>query len=373
MDVAERKVPTLIDRTTEGSKHKLTLDMTGCEDAAKQYLEDIGVQYSSDGSRHTAYFTLDSDNATDQSLLDRIINDSGVGKKIAGYGIVRALAFPLEFHEEVDEAEYGKVAAATTVQIGGKKKKEMGLWVWEYAIPVMIAIMIGVGYAGLATHQRNMDLYTPVTLDQLRGGWYDHYHSSAGLDAYLNPATNNFTLSFPVDSIISEAKKLTLVKAETDTILIVGDPQYSDGTWYPDEKQFVNMGENQVEYTDPDSVGIEKYAGNIVDPLIIEYNLVDKVRDRFEIGRDKIDVMLTGTILVEEGEYFMPAKKGKIKLLPGKELQKLYLNIAAEVTILGNMRFYQWINENDPKRSRKTTEIVGEFDLAFIRVGGKYM
>ena len=373
MDVNERKVPTLIDRKTEGTKHKLTLDITGCEGAAKAYLEEMGLHYTIDDKRHAATFSLDSRNKAEESILNQLITDSAVGKKIAGYSILRALAFPLEFHEEVNEADYVKAAEATKVKIGEKKKKETGLWVWEYIVPVLIAIIVGVGYAGLATHQRNMDLYTPVTLDQLMGRWYAQYHNISGLDAYLNPPTNKFNLSFPVDSIISEAKELTLVKSEKDTILIVGSADNTDGIWYPEEKQFISKGETPVEFVSPDSVGIEDYAQNIIDPATFEYDQIDKYRDRFESGRDKIDVMLTGPITIEEGEYYMPVKKGKIKLLPGNELQKLFLNIAQDVTVMGQMRFYQWINEEDPNRSRKTTQIVGEFDLAFIEVGGKYM
>ena len=375
MEVTERNVPTLIDRKTERTRHKLVMDVTECEDAAKAYLDDVGVNYTIDESQHTAIFTLDTENETEKATLDQIINDSGIGKKISGYGIVRALAFPLEFHEEVDEADYGKVAEATTVQIGGKKKKNTALWVWEYIIPVLLAIIVGIGYAGLATHQRNMDTYYPVMFDQLRGEWYQEYDNTSGLEGWLNPATDKFTLSFPVDSIIAETKKYALIAFEIDTILVVGSVVNAEGIWYPEERQFVGKDKSLVTFLHPDSVGVERYAENIVDPKTIEYNLVDRIRNRFEEGRDKRDVQLSGTIAVDSttGEFFMPVKRGKIKLLPANELQKLFLSVTKEATVMGKMRFYQWINEEDPKRSRKETQIVGEFDLEVVRIWGKYM
>ena len=375
MDVTERKVPTLINRKTEGTRHKLTLDMTGCEDKAKKYLEDMGIQYAIDENRPMATFTLDAENESGKAILNQLITDTGIGKKIAGYGIIRALAFPLEFHEEVEETDYGKVASATTVQIGAKKKKELGLWVWEYIVPVLLAIIVGVGYTGLATHQRNMDLYTPITLDQLKGEWFQEYHRISGMDAWLNPATNKFTLSFPVDSIISEAKKLTLVKFENDTILIVGNPDNADGIWYPEERQFVGNGEQIVEFLHPDSIGLEEFTENSIDPMTIEYNRIDDIRNRFEEGRDKKSAQLTGTVVFDstKGDFYMPVRRGKIKLLVANELQKLYLNVSKEATIMGKMRFYQWVNENDANRSRRDTQIVGEFDIEVLKIWNRYM
>jgi hypothetical protein len=375
MDVTERKVPTLINRKTEGTRHKLTLDMTGCEDKAKKYLEDMGIQYAIDENRPMATFTLDAENESGKAILNQLITDTGIGKKIAGYGIIRALAFPLEFHEEVEETDYGKVASATTVQIGAKKKKELGLWVWEYIVPVLLAIIVGVGYTGFATHQRNMDLYTPITLDQLKGKWFQEYHRISGMDAWLNPATNKFTLSFPVDSIISEAKKLTLVKFENDTILIVGSPDNADGIWYPEERQFVGNGEQIVEFLHPDSIGLEEFTENSIDPMTIEYNRIDDIRNRFEEGRDKKSAQLTGTVVFDstKGDFYMPVRRGKIKLLVANELQKLYLNVSKEATIMGKMRFYQWVNENDANRSRRDTQIVGEFDIEVLKIWNRYM
>lgn len=375
MEVTERTVPTLIDRKTDHTRHKLTLDVTGCENEARAYLEDVGIDFSIDENRHTALFTLDSENEAEKAKLDRLITDAGVGKRISGYGIVRALAFPLEFHEEVEIADYGKVAEATTVHIEGKKKKEKGLLIWEYIIPVLLAIIVGIGYAGLATHQKNMNTYQYVdTFDKLMGEWYKDYTKTSGLKGWLNPATNKFTISFPVDSIISETKKYALVGYETDTILVVGSVVNTEGTWYPDEKQFVGKEKNLVTFLHPDSVGVDRFAENIVEPMTIEYNLVDRIRDRFEENMNKKDVQLSGTIAVDSttGDFIMPVKKGKIKLLAANELQKLYLSVAKEATIMGKMRFYQWQHE-DPKRSRKETHIVGEFDIEAVKIWGNYM
>ena len=372
MEVTERKVPTLIDRKTDKTNHRLTVDIAGCEDAAKEYLESLGVDFKIDDAQHRATFSLNTETDQGKTVLDTLITDTGVGKKIAGYGIVRALAFPLEFHEEVEEADYGKVAAATTVQIGGKKKRDTGLWVWEYIIPVLLAILVGVGYAGLATHQRNMDTYIPVTIDQLRGDWYQEYSNLAGFDAWLHPVTNKFYLSFPVDSIISQTKKYTLVAYEPDTILVVGDTD-AGGIWYPEVKQFVASTEKPVTFVNPDSAGVDKFAENVVDPMTIEYNKVDRIRQYFEDGPDKKDAQLTGPIVLEGNDFFLPVKSGKIKIITQNELQKLYLHISQEATIMGHMRFYQWIKEDDPNRSRKETEIVGEFDLNVAYVLGKFL
>ncbi|UCE17693.1 MAG: hypothetical protein JSV84_12520 [Gemmatimonadota bacterium] len=373
MDVNDRKVPTLIERKTDKTNHKLTLDVAGCEDAAKEYLDGLGITYKLDDAQLKATFSLDTENDAENSALDTLITDAGVGKKIAGYGIVRALAFPLEFHEEVEETDYGKVAAATTVLIGDKKKRDKGLWLWEYIIPVLLALIVGVGYAGLATHQRNMDTYVPVTIDQLKGEWYQEYSSISGFDAWLHPATNKFFLSFPLDSIITETKKYTLVASAPDTILIVGNITNTGGIWYPDEKQFVGSGEEPVTFLNPDSAGVEDYAANIVDPMTLEYNKVDRFRNYFEEGQEKKDAQLTGRIVIEENDFFLPVKSGKIKIITQNELQKLFLPIAQEATLMGHMRFYQWINENDPNRSRKETQIIGEFDLNVAKILGKYM
>ena len=373
MEVTERKVPTLIDRKTERTSHKLTVDIAGCEDAAKAYLEGLGIAYKIDDAQHRATFSLDTENDAEKTVLDRLITDAGIGKRIAGYGIVRALAFPLEFHDEVEETDYGKVASATTVQIGAKKKRDTGLWLWEYIIPVLLALIVGIGYAGLATHQRNMDTYIPVSLEQLKGEWYQEYSALTGLDAWLHPATNKFFLSFPIDSIISETRKYSLVALEADTILIVGNIANSGGIWYPEVRQFVASGEEIVTLIDPDSLDAKAYAENAIDPMIIEYNRVDRIRSHFEEGSEKKDVQMTGTIAVEGNDFYLPVKSGKIKIITQNELQKLYFPIAPEATLMGQMRFYQWINEEDPNRSRRETQIVGEFDLSAAKILGKYM
>lgn len=373
MEGIERNVPTLIDRKTEKTRHRLTMDITGCEDAARAYLESLGVEFKIDGDRHTAMITLDTENEAEKAALDRLITDAGVGKNVGGYGIVRALAFPLEFHEEVEEADYGKVATATTVQIGGKKKRDTSLWLWEYLLPVLLAIIVGVGYAGLATHQRNMETYTSVSVEQLRGDWYRQYVNVSGLSAWLHPVTNRFTVNFPIDSIITETKRFALLKIETDTILVVGPTDGAKGTWYPKEMQFVGEGDSLVTFVQPDSADINKYSENTVDPMTIEYNKVDKIRKFFEEGRRKKDVQLSGVVLFEDDDFYMPVKKGRMKLIPQNELQKLYLGAAREATVMGRMRFYKWINEENPNRSRRETQIVGEFDLEMVQIWGKYL
>ena len=373
MEATERKVPTLIDRRTEGTKHALRMDVTGCEEPAQTYLQELGVEYAIDKDRHTASFTLDTEGEAHKVALDRLIADAGVGRVIAGYGIVRALAFPLEFHEEVEEAEYGGVAAASTVTIGGKKKRDVGLWAWEYLVPVLLAILVGVGYAGLATHQRNADAYIPVALEDLRGNWYEEYVGVSGLRGWLHPVTNKFTITFPAYSVISKTKKHALVAIGPDTILVVGETDNADGIWYPEEKQFVGSGENLILFLHPDSVDAKTYEENSIDATTIEYNKVDRVRKLFEEGSEKKHVQLGGAIVIEESDFYMPVKSGKIKIIPQSEMQKLYLGAAQEATIMGQMRFYRWINEDNPSRSRKETKIVGEFDLALAKIWGRYM